>query len=106
MNSSSKEACSKRYRLKFKESARKEWNKLGPVIQRQFAHKLTERLDNPEIEADKLRGMPGCYKIKLRASGYRLVYEVQEAEITVMVIAVGKRERGKAYAKARARLDS
>lgn len=106
MSSSNKEACGKRYRLKFKESAQKEWNKLGPVIQRQFANKLKERLDNPEVEAARLRGMPGCYKIKLRASGYRLVYEVVEAEITVMVIAVGKRERGKAYAKARARLDS
>ena len=106
MSSSSKETSSKSYRLKFKQSAQKEWNKLGPVIQRQFANKLKERLDNPEVESAKLRGMPGCYKIKLRASGYRLVYEVLEAEITVMVIAVGKRERGKAYAKARNRLDS
>ena len=104
--SSFKETSSNRYRLKFKESAQKEWNKLGSVIQRQFANKLKERLDNPEVEADKLRGMSGCYKIKLRASGYRLVYEVLQTEIIVMVIAVGKRERGKAYAKARARLDS
>lgn len=106
MSSSSKETSSKRYKLKFKESAKKEWNKLGPVIQRQFANKLKERLDNPKVEAAKLRGMPGCYKIKLRANGYRLVYEVLDAEITVMVIAVGKRERGKAYARAQNRLDS
>lgn len=105
MNSSSKEACGKAYRLKFKESAQKEWNKLGPVIQRQFASKLKDRLHNPEVESAKLKGMPGCYKIKLKASGYRLVYEVFKAEITVMVIAVGKRERGKVYAKARDRLD-
>ncbi|MDY3198364.1 MAG: type II toxin-antitoxin system RelE/ParE family toxin [Pseudomonadaceae bacterium] len=106
MSSSNKEASSKRYRLKFKESAQKEWYKLGPVIQRQFASKLKERLDNPEVEAFRLRGMPGCYKIKLRASGYRLVYEVIQSEIIVMVIAVGKRERGKVYANARNRIDS
>lgn len=51
MSSSSKETSSKRYKLKFKESAKKEWNKLGPVIQRQFANKLKERLDNPRVEA-------------------------------------------------------
>ncbi len=106
MSSSSKETCSKRYRLKFKESAKKEWDKLGPVVRKQFANKLSERLDNPMVESSKLRGMPGCYKIKLRASGYRLVYEVLESEITVMVVAIGKRDRSKVYAKARDRFDS
>lgn len=105
MSSSNKEASSKKYRLKFKESAKKEWNNLGPVIQRQFANKLKERLDKPEVESSKLRGMPNCYKIKLQASGYRLVYEVIDSEVTVLVVAVGKRERGKVYANARHRLN-
>lgn len=53
--------------------------------------KLRERLDNPKVQADALRNMPGHYKIKLRASGYRLVYRVEDERV---VVAVGKRERG------------
>jgi len=43
------------------------------------------------------------YKIKLAASGFRLVYEVRDAELVVVVIAVGKRERGRVYRKAQQR---
>ena len=44
------------------------------------------------------------YKIKLRASGYRLVYQVRDQTITVFVVAVGKRERSAAYDAADKRL--
>ena len=50
-----------------------------------------------------LREMPGHYKIKLRASGYRLVYRVEDERVVVVVVAIGKRERGAAYEKARER---
>ena len=30
------------------------------------------------VEANRLHGLPDCYKIKLRGAGYRLVYQVQE----------------------------
>nr|WP_273251434.1 type II toxin-antitoxin system RelE/ParE family toxin [Sediminimonas qiaohouensis] len=32
--------------------------------------------------------------------GFRLVYEVRDTELVVIVIAVGKRERGQVYGKA------
>ena len=48
----------------------------------------------------KLSGHPDRYKIKLRSAGYRLVYEVRDAEVVVVVIAVGKRERNQVYALA------
>nr|VFK61475.1 MAG: ParE toxin of type II toxin-antitoxin system, parDE [Candidatus Kentron sp. UNK]VFK69106.1 MAG: ParE toxin of type II toxin-antitoxin system, parDE [Candidatus Kentron sp. UNK] len=38
--------------------------------------------------------------IKLRASGYRLVYQVDEDEVAVYVFSVGKREREIVYRKA------
>ncbi|MEZ5716738.1 MAG: type II toxin-antitoxin system RelE/ParE family toxin [Paracoccaceae bacterium] len=41
--------------------------------------------------------MPGSYKIKLRASGYRLVYRVEDTRVTIMVIAIGKREGSAVY---------
>ncbi len=88
------------YSLEFNTQALKEWRKLDGTIRLQFAKKLKERLVNPRVEADKLRDMPNCYKIKLRAADYRLVYDVVDQSLVVTVIAVGKRERGSAYKKA------
>ena len=67
------------YKLEFLPSARKEWDKLGHTLRDQLKKKLAERLENPRVPADALHGMPDCYKIKLKSSGYRLVYEVIEA---------------------------
>ncbi|GDQ36370.1 toxin of the RelE-RelB toxin-antitoxin system [Escherichia coli] len=49
------------------------------------------------MQADALRGKPDRYKIKLRSSGYRLIYEVRDTEIVLLVIAVGKREGDLVY---------
>ncbi|EHA1079289.1 type II toxin-antitoxin system RelE/ParE family toxin [Photobacterium damselae] len=70
----------------------------------QFKKKLVERLENPHVLASKLSNMPNCYKIKLRSAGYRLVYEVRDKDIVVIVIAVGKRERNEVYKTAIKRL--
>jgi len=48
--------------------------------------------------------LPDCYKIKLRSSGYRLVYQVIDQEIVVFVVAVDKWEREQVYRKAAERL--
>ena len=58
----------------------------------------------PHVDAARLSGLPGCYKIKLRAAGYRLVYQVDDAVVTVVVVAVGKRERNAVYRVASERL--
>ncbi|WP_249544475.1 type II toxin-antitoxin system mRNA interferase toxin, RelE/StbE family [Escherichia coli] len=81
------------YFLDFDERALKEWRKLGSTVREQLKKKLVEVLESPRIEANKLRGMPDCYKIKLRSSGYRLVYQVIDEKVVVFVISVGKRER-------------
>ena len=91
------------YKLKFLPSALKEWKKLAPPIKQQFKKKLQERLEAPHIQASKLSGFKNVYKIKLRSAGYRLVYEVQDDELIVYVIAVGKRERGLVHTKAEQR---
>ncbi|EEV0137970.1 type II toxin-antitoxin system RelE/ParE family toxin, partial [Escherichia coli] len=46
-----------------------------------------------------------CYKIKLRTQGYRLVYQVNDKELLVLVIAIGKRENSAVYEDATKRLD-
>ena len=92
------------YKLEFKTSALKEWKKLGATLQSQFKKKLIERLNSPHVRTDKISGGNNLYKIKLRQAGYRLVYEVKDEIITVTVVAVGKRERGKVYEEALKRL--
>ena len=90
----------KTYKLAFVPSALKEWEKLGVTLTEQFKNKLTERLQNPHVPKDRLTGGKNLYKIKLRSSGYRLVYEVADHSITVFVLSVGKRERSEVYKKA------
>ncbi len=92
-----------KYKLKFIPTALKEWEKLDSPIQSQFKKKLKERLQEPHIKASRLSGFENHYKIKLRSSGYRLVYEVSDQEICVMVIAVGKRDKSEVYRQAQQR---
>lgn len=92
------------YTIEFIPSSEKEFRKLSLDLRKQFVAKLQERVENPRVESAKLRGMKDCYKIKLRNSGYRLVYQVIDERIVVKVIAVGKRERNETYEKAKNRL--
>ena len=85
------------YELEFLPSALKEWQKLDNSIKVQFKKKLSERLENPKVTKDKLRGYEDVYKIKLRYVGYRLAYQVKDDEIVVLVLVVGKRENNEVY---------
>ncbi len=91
------------YKLKFIQIALKEWAKLDNSIQVQLKKKLKERLKKPHLLSSQLRGFENHYKIKLRASGYRLVYEVIDEEICVLVIAIGKRNKNQVYKHAKKR---
>jgi len=91
------------YKLTFIPTALKEWKKLDNSIQKQFKKKLSERLESPHVPSSHLYGFENHYKIKLRVSGFRLVYEVIEQEVVVMVIAVGKRDKNTIYQKAQKR---
>ena len=85
------------YELEFLPGALKEWQKLDNSIKVQFKKKLSERLENPKVTKDKLRGYEDVYKIKLRDVGYRLAYQVKDDEIVVLVLVVGKRENNEVY---------
>ncbi|TDT40212.1 addiction module RelE/StbE family toxin [Halospina denitrificans] len=94
------------YELRFRQKALKEWNKLSKPVREQFRKKLRERLEEPRVEADRLRQVPDCYKIKLRSAGYRLVYEVRASEIVVSVVAIGRRDKSRVYKDVIQRLSS
>jgi mRNA interferase RelE/StbE len=71
------------FELEFDPRAWKEWKKLGDTVRQQFKKKLAEVLERPRVEANRLHGLPDCYKIKLRGAGYRLVYQVQDDRVLV-----------------------
>jgi mRNA interferase RelE/StbE len=98
---SSKPAAGKtntKYRLKFVPDAWDEWQALDGSIKQALKQLLAKRLQNPHVPGAQLhRELAGCYKIKLLKQGYRLVCMVEDGELVVMVLSVGKREDNAAY---------
>lgn len=92
------------YKIAFSESAKKEWDDLPSAIKKQFMTKLSKIIEYPRIPKNKLSDLKDCYKIKLRASGYRLVYRVYDDQVIIEVIAIGKRDKALTYKHARQRL--
>jgi mRNA interferase RelE/StbE len=92
--------------LRFDERALAEWRKLDGQIRREFKKKLAKLVAGEEAPSPRtsISGLgPGYYKIKQRASGYRLVYRYEEKELVILVIAIGKRNRSAVYDIARRR---
>ncbi|HEV2555998.1 MAG TPA: type II toxin-antitoxin system RelE/ParE family toxin [Bosea sp. (in: a-proteobacteria)] len=85
------------FELAFRDEALKEWHRLDHAIREQFKKKLAERLVQPRVPSAKLSGHKDRYKIKLLSVGYRLVYEVRDLELIVIVVAVGRRDRSAVY---------
>lgn len=85
------------YELEFLPSALKQWGKLDKAIKEQFKAKLAKRLISPKVPKDRLSGYDDIYKIKLRASGFRLAYQVIDDRLVVLVLVVGKRENNGVY---------
>ena len=86
------------YELRFHALALKEWKKLDRELQLQFQKILKRRLEDPHVMSAKSSGrLKDCYKIKLRQSGYRLVYHVHDAKLIVLIVVIGKRDKNKVY---------
>jgi mRNA interferase RelE/StbE len=85
--------------------ALEEWRRLDGSIRANLKTLLSKRLDNPHVPGGELHGpLAGCYKIKLRKQGVRLIYSVEDDRLIVTVVAVDRREGGVAYESAIARL--
>lgn len=72
-------------------------NGMDGSIREQFKKKLAERMKESRVPSAKLFGHPSRYKIKLRKVEYRLVYEVHDSQLVVLVVAVGRRDRNAVY---------
>lgn len=107
MTSSKASNPAPKYRLKFLPAALEEWNALDGSIKIVFKKLLCKRLDQPRLPGAELHHeLRDCYKIKLLKQGYRLVYQVEDDVLVVLVVAVAKREGMAVYRAAIERLIS
>ena len=104
---SSKGKAKHKYKLRFMPEALEEWRNLDGSVRANLKKLLAKRLDNPHVPGGELHGpLAGCYKIKLRQQGVRLVYSVEDDYLLVTVVAVDKREDSAVYKSAVARLSA
>jgi len=94
-----------KYFLKFVFDALKEWQALDGSIKEPLRKALKKRLEQSHVLGAELHGdLRGCYKIKLRKQGYRLVYTVEDDVLVVFVLAIDRSEDLAAYHAAMDRL--
>lgn len=81
------------YTVRFHKGAEKEWLGLDKGVRDRFLKVLERRLVEPRVLSAELSAdLKGLYKIKLQKSGHRLVYEVLDDVLIVLVVAVGKHD--------------
>ena len=98
-------SSARKYRLMFLPDALDEYRALDGSIRVHLKKLLAKRLDAPHTPGGELAGdLSGCYKIKLLRHGVRLVYQVEDGRLIVLVIAIDRREDGAAYKSAVSRL--
>ena len=80
------------HELDFSEQGQAEWDGADGSIKKLFRQALKKRLEQPRVPGSKLDGHPDLYKIKLRKEGYRLLYQVFDKKLVVMVVGVARRD--------------
>lgn len=80
------------YKLSFVKESLKEWEKLDGDIKALFKKQLEKVLIAPRNPSKALAGHSDMYKIKLRNKGYRLLYKVEDDNLIVLVVYIGRRD--------------
>jgi mRNA interferase RelE/StbE len=94
-----------KYKLRFMPEALEEWRNMDGSVQANLKKLLAKRLDNPHVPGGSLhRPLAGCFKMRLRQQGIRLVYAVEDDHLLVTALAVEKRAEGMVYGSATSRL--
>lgn len=93
------------YKIKMHADFKAELDKLDHAVKTRLRKKLEKVILNPHIPKNRLHGeLHNCYKIKLKADGIRLVYSVNDNEIYILLLTVGKREDNVVYDIAKDRI--
>jgi mRNA interferase RelE/StbE len=82
------------YRIEFKPSAARSLGKLPEQVQKRMAVKVSALAKNPRPPGvEKLSGAESLYRIRI--GDYRIIYEIQDQVLLVLVVKVG--HRGEIY---------
>ena len=80
------------YTIEFVKSARKEFERLPVKIRAKTAEALHLLAQNPYSELLKIKKMKGGANLyRIRLGDYRLVYEIRNDRLVVLIIKVGHR---------------
>ncbi len=82
------------YELHFLTSAKKEFKKLDTTAQKTIKEKLLTLISNPEILKNNIKPLKGEYKGKyrLRIKQYRVVFQVKDEELIILIVRIGHRK--------------
>jgi mRNA interferase RelE/StbE len=77
------------YSIFFKDSARKELDTIPTVYLKRIMERIGQLTDNPRpVGCEKLSGQD---KYRIRQGNYRIIYSIQDTQLTVWVVKVGHR---------------
>jgi mRNA interferase RelE/StbE len=82
------------YNIEFLPSAKKELKKLDFVIQKQVKEKIILLATDPEKLKNNIKALKGEYngKFRLRIGSYRVVFQIVEEQVVIIVIRIGHRK--------------
>ncbi|MCD4758341.1 MAG: type II toxin-antitoxin system RelE/ParE family toxin [Arcobacteraceae bacterium] len=82
------------YELHFLNSAKKEFAKLDSVAQKIIKEKLLLLVTNPDTLKNNIKALKGEYKgkFRLRINQYRVVFQVKDEELIIIVVRIGHRK--------------
>ena len=103
-----------KWQLEYSSAAKKDMKKLDGSQQKLVIKALDKVVQNPVAESEGGYGKPlgnhkdsklsGCFKIKLRQSGIRIVYQLKYIGNVMCVIVIGMRAESEVYKEAHKRL--
>lgn len=78
------------YEVRLSSAARKQLHKFDRPVQTFLLSALSLLADNPRpLAAKSLVGRPGQLRVRVR--GYRIIYQVRDQELIVLVVSMGHR---------------
>jgi len=82
------------YELNFLNSAKREFRKLESTAQITIKEKLLLLVENPDVLKNNIKALKGEYKgkFRLRINQYRVVFQVKDEELIIIVVRIGHRK--------------
>ena len=86
------------YTITFHNKALSEWNSLDKGVRTRLLKILEKRQTNPHVPSAALSAeLSGCYVVRVSNTGHRAIYRVDEDEMVLKIVSVGKRADKAAY---------